>query len=169
MNQETSTDVLNYDDQVKPKLPTGLNVLTILTFVGCAFWGLITMLTPVIYKFFKGFTDKALSSGKELSAKQLAEIEKGRAAMELASQNMIPSMVIGMVGIVLCFVGALWMRKYKKDGYWIYVAGELAPVIGGLLLMGTAQFTGVSSILFGVGIPVLFVILYTMQRKYLTK
>jgi hypothetical protein len=168
MNEETLADVTNYD-QVEQKLPSGLNVLTILTFIGCAFWGLITMLTPVIYNFFKNITDKALSSGKELSAKQLADIEKGKAAMDLAVQHMIPSMVIGMVGIILCFVGALWMRKYKKDGYWIYVAGELAPIIGGFLLMGTAQFTGVMSVLFAVGIPVLFVILYTMQRKYLTK
>ena len=74
-----------------------------------------------------------------------------------------------MVGIILCFIGALWMRKFKKDGYWMYVAGELTPIIGSLLLLGTAQFTGVVSVLLGVGIPVLFVILYTTQRKYLVK
>jgi hypothetical protein len=169
MNEDTTKDLLNYDEQGKAKIPGGLNVLTILTFIGCAIFGLLTLLTPVINKFLKGIMDKAASSGQELSAKQLAEIEKGRAAMELASQNMLPLMVIGMVGIILCFVGALWMRKFKKDGYWLYVAGEIAPLLGSFLIMGTAQFSGVVSILMGIGIPVLFVILYTMQRKYLVK
>jgi membrane-associated phospholipid phosphatase len=104
-----------------------------------------------------------------LTVKQAEEMQKGRAALELATQNMIPLMAIGLAGIVLCFIGALWMRKFKKDGYWMYVAGELAPVLGSFLIMGTAQFSGVMSVVAGIGIPVIFVILYTMQRKHLTK
>ncbi len=169
MTQEITPEVSNFDETIKPKLPTGLNVLTILTFIGCIIFGILTLLTPVIYNFFKGFMDKAVNSGAELSDKQLADIEKGRAVMELQHQNMIPLMIIGMAGIILCFVGALWMRKYKKDGYWMYVAGEIAPVIGTFFLLGTAQFTGVFSVIIGIGLPVLFVVLYTMQRKYLTK
>jgi hypothetical protein len=169
MTQEITPDVLNADENIKPKLPTGLNVLTILTFIGCIIFGILTLLTPVIYKFFKGFMDKAVNSGADLSEKQLADIEKGRAAMEISHQNMIPLMIIGMVGIILCFVGALWMRKYKKDGYWIYVAGEIVPLIASFALLGTSQFTGVVSVIIGLGLPLLFVVLYTMQRKYLTK
>ncbi len=167
MNPDNTADVLNYDNNNKPKLPSGLNVLTILTFIGCAIFGLLTLLSPVINKFLLKMMDEATSSGRELSTKQLAEMEKGRAAIELAGQNMIPLMAIGMIGIILCFVGALWMRKLKKDGYWMYVAGELAPVIAGFFLLGTAQYTGVFSIVIAVGLPLLFVILYTMQRKYL--
>jgi hypothetical protein len=148
MNQENTADVLQYDENNKPKLPSGLNVLTILTFIGCAVFGLLTLLTPVINKFLSNFMDKAVNSGKELTAKQLEDIEKGRTAL-------------------LCFIGALWMRKFKKDGYWMYVSGELAPVLGSFLIMGTGQFTSIWSVIFGVGIPLLFVILYTMQRKYL--
>jgi hypothetical protein len=169
MTPETHPEGLNFDETIKPKLPTGLNVLTILTFIGCIVFGILNLLTPVIYNFFKGFMDKAVNSGAELSDKQLADIEKGRAVMELQHQNMIPLMVIGMAGIILCFVGALWMRKYKKDGYWMYVAGEIAPVIGSFFLLGTAQFTGVFSVIIGIGLPILFVVLYTMQRKHLTK
>jgi hypothetical protein len=175
MNQENTSNNLNFDPQdsanenIKPKLPSGLNVLTILTFIGCAVFGIITLLMPVLYNFMKGFMDKAVSSGNELSEKQLADIEKGRVAMELSQQNMIPLMVIGMAGIILCFVGALWMRKLKKDGYWMYVAGELAPIVAGLFILGIAQYTSIWSVIFGVGVPILFVILYTMQRKHLTK
>lgn len=167
MTQETTADILNFDENMKPKLPSGLNVLTILTFIGSAVFGLLTLLMPFLYKFLIGMMDKAVNSGKELSAKELAAMEKSRSLMELSQQNAIPLTIIGMAGIILCFVGALWMRKLKKDGYWMYVAGEIAPVLGSVFILGTAQYTGVSSILLGVGIPILFVVLYTLQRKHL--
>lgn len=169
MNEATTNDVLNYDAPVKTPLPSSLNVLTILTYIGCGILGLFTLLTPVILKFSKDMLEKATSSGQELTDKQMAEIQKGQAAMELTQIHMVPLMIIGMVGIILCFVGAMWMRKLKKDGYWVYVAGEIAPVIGGILIMGTAQYNGVSSIFLGLVIPVVFVTLYTLQRKYLVK
>lgn len=169
MTQETTPDAIILDEEGKPKIPSGLNVLTILTFIGCAVFGLLTLLMPVIYKFLLNLMDKAASSGKEFTEKELADMEKGRAAIELVTNNMVPMMIIGLVGIVLCFLGALWMRKFKKDGYWLYVAGELMPLIAGFFILGSKQYTGVSSYIFGIGIPVLFVILYTMQRKYLIK
>ncbi len=166
MTPET-TDVLNFDQNAKPKLPQGLNVLTILTFIGCAIFGLLTLLMPMIYKFMLGLMDKAASAGDELSAKEVAEMEKGRAVIELGQQNMVPLIAIGMIGIILCFVGALWMRKLKKDGYWMYVAGQVIPIAGSFFIMGTKQYTGVGSVLMAIVFPLLFVILYTMQRKHL--
>jgi uncharacterized membrane protein len=167
MNQENTADVLQYEEP--KKLPSGLNVLTILTFIGCILFGLLTLLTPMINKFFLKMMDEAAKSGKDISAKDLAEMEKGRAAIELTNQNMIPLIAIGMAGIILCFVGALWMRKLKKDGYWMYVAGELAPIVAMFFVMGTAQYTSIWSYIFGIGVPVIFVILYTLQRKHLVK
>ena len=151
----------------KTKLPSSLNVLTILTFIGCGISLLLMLLMPVINKFFLEMMNKARSSGQELSAKQLEDMEKGKAIMELSQANIVPLMIIGFIGILLCVVGAIWMRKRKMDGFWIYTGGELLPVIGNFIILGTAQFTGAMSIVFGVGIPVLFVILYAMQRKYL--
>ena len=167
MTSETTSDVLNFDENAKPKLPQGLNVLTILTFIGCALAAMFTLFMPMINKFLLRFMDKAMESGNELSAKELADIEKGRAAIELTQQNMIPLIAVGMIGIILCFIGALWMRKLKKDGYWMYVAGEIAPLVAGVFILGTGQYTNIWSVIFGVGIPVIFVILYTMQRKHL--
>ena len=169
MDEIQTKDLLEYDEQGKAKMPTGLNVLTILTFIGCGIFGLLTLLAPVIYKFSLNMMEKAKSSGQELSEKQVADMAKGKAAIELAMQNMIPTMIIGMAGIILCFVGALWMRKYKKDGYWMYVAGELAPIIASIVIVGTSQLEGFWGIAVGIVIPVTFVILYTLQRKYLTK
>ncbi len=169
MTQESTTDVLNFGENAKSKLPQGLNVLTILTFIGCAIFGLLTLLMPFINKFLLGFLDKAASKGDEISAKKLAEMEKTKAAIELSQQNMIPLISIGIIGIILCFIGALWMRKLKKDGYWMYLAGEIAPLIASFFIMGTSQYTGIMSVIIGVGVPLTFVILYTMQRKYLIR
>jgi magnesium-transporting ATPase (P-type) len=161
------TDQLNFAEGEKKKLPGGLNVLTILTYIGCGVFGLFTLFTPMILNWSLKFMDKAVSSGAELSTKDLADIEKGRAAIELSKQHMVPMMIIGIICIILCFLGALWMRKLKKDGYWLYVAGELAPIAAGLIMMGTAQYNGIGSIIMGIGIPVTFVVLYTLQRKHL--
>jgi uncharacterized membrane protein YgdD (TMEM256/DUF423 family) len=169
MNQTTSTnDSLNFDGD-PPKLSSGLNVLTILTFIGCGLGALFMLLMPVLNDFAIKAMDKAVASGQELSAKRLAEMEKARAAIELYKHNAVPLLIVGAIGVILCFVGALWMRKLKKDGYWLYVAGELAPLAGSAIIMGTGQYESIWSILFGIGIPVLFVILYTMQRKYLVR
>ena len=170
MNQETTgTDALSSNDFTQPKMSSGLNVLTILTFIGCAIGLILTLAMSAINKWLLGFMDKALESGKELSAKELADIEKGKAAIILVQDNLIPLLVIGVVGITMCFIGALWMRKLRKDGFWIYLIGEVLPVIGGLVLLGTAQYSGAMSYVIGLGIPALFIILYSMQRKYLVK
>ena len=165
----TTKDLLEYSEDGKAKLPSSLNVLTILTFIGCGCFALLTLLMPMINKFFLGMMDKARASGAEMSTKQIEDMEKGKAVIELSQANMVPLMAVGLIGITLCFFGARMMRKFKKDGYMIYVAGELLPVIGSFIILGTAQFTGVASIIMGVGLPLVFVVLYTLQRKYLVK
>jgi len=164
----TTSDFSVFDDEGKPKLPSGINVLTILTFIGSGLGLVFLLLTPVINKWLLGVMQKSQSSGAELSAKQYADIEKGKAVMELTQANMVPLMVIGIISIALCIAGALWMRKLKKDGFYIYAGGELLPIIGNFIVLGTAQYNGVFSIVMAVGLPLLFVILYFRQFKYLT-
>lgn len=166
MSNET-TDLLNFPDGPKP-LPQGINVLTILTFIGCAFSLLITAATPIFMKMGMKMMDQATSSGKDLTDAQMADITKARKLMDLTQQNMVPLIIIGLLGAGACFLGALWMRKLKKDGYWVYVAGEILPIIGSFILLGTAQYTDWKSYL-GLIIPIVFVILYTFQKKYLVK
>jgi len=162
-----TTDQLEFSEDGKAKIPSGLNILTILTFVGCGIGILFSLLTPVINKFFLGMMEKAQTSGADLTAKQLKDMEDGKAVIALTQANMVPLMAVGIIGIALCLAGAIMMRKLKKDGYWIYVGGELMPVIGNFIILGTAQFTGVTSMIIGVGLPLLFVVLYTLQRKHL--
>ncbi len=165
----TAPTTVEFTEDGKPILPAGINTLTILTFIGSGLSLVFVVLTPFVNKLFLGFMDKASSSGTELTAKQLADMEKGKAVMELTQSNMIPLMAIGLVSIALCVVGAIWMRKLKKDGLWIYMGGELLPVVGNFILLGTDQFTGALSVVMAVALPLLFIALYTRQIKYLIK
>ena len=119
----------------------------------------------------KNKTDRVFKAlvidGEELTAKQIEDMEKGKAVLELTSANMIPLMAIGLVSVALCVLGAMWMRKLKKDGFWIYTGGQLLPVVGNFILLGTDQFTGVSSVLMAVALPLVFIVLYFRQMKYL--
>ena len=164
--ETTAPDRLEMNEFERPVLPKSLNILTILTFIGCSILLLFSLATPAILKFTKNMMDKANTA--ELSPKEVAEMEKGRVAIQLAEQYMVPLMITGVVGILLCFVGALMMRKLKKDGYWLYLAGQVVPYIASIALMGTAQFAGPSSFVFPV-ITLIFIVLYTMQRKYLVR
>lgn len=168
MNQGNDADNLDTDNYEKAKLPQGLNVLTILTFIGCGLVGLFALCAPVVNDYFLKYLNDQLASGKDFTANQLAKLEKGKEAIELAQQHMIPLMTVGLIGVALCLVGALWMRKLRKDGFWLYVAGELTPMISIAFIMGFDYYKSVGNII-GAAIPVVFVVLYSFQRKYLTK
>lgn len=162
-----SSPIISNNPNDKPTLPSTLNVLTILTFIGSGIGGIFVLLTPVINKFFLGFMDKAQSSGRELTAKELGDIEKAKNLMQLSQANLVPLMAVGLVSIGLCLAGAIMMRKLKKDGFWVYTGGELLPIFSSFIILGMAQYTGVMAVVFGVALPVIFVVLYAMQRKYL--
>jgi hypothetical protein len=164
MTQDNAQDFLNYDDSGKPVIPSGLNILTILTFIGCSLGLLFNLATPWLLNVGKEALQKKQNSGSGLTPKEMEGLE----GILKSEANMFPLIAISIVGIILCFVGALWMRKLKKDGYWLYVAGQVVPIIGGLILMGMSQFNDWKGYV-GLCVPLLFILLYTMQRKYLVR
>ncbi len=167
MTPETTPDVLSFDETVKPKLPTGLNVLTILTFIGCA-WELYSN----VKNFFGG--RKALEE-MEKAQEKLAEAPAwarklaGPEVQEMMLQslnNKVPLLIIGLIAVTLCFYGALQMRKLKKEGYILWLVGEILPFIGSAIFIPALFNT--MFIYFSI-FPLLFIVLYTLQRKHLTK
>jgi hypothetical protein len=149
-------------------LPGMLNTLTILTFIGC---GLAYIST--IYSFF--------TSGNY--EKQMAELEEAQEKLgdnEMANNMMQGSiemlektheyryilLLSGILFTTLCLVGALQMRKLKKSGYPLYVIGEITPVILTAALLGFSLVGGITMAVSGI-VAIVFVILYSTQRKYL--
>jgi hypothetical protein len=58
------------------------------------------------------------------------------------------------------------MRQLKKQGFLYYTIGELLPFLTQFLFIGAFAFSGFA-MYFGSAIALLFIFLYTMQRKHL--
>ena len=167
MTQDNTADTLNYDEHNKPKLPTGLNVLTILTFIGCA-WELYSN-TKNFLGGKKALEEFEKAQDKLAQAPAWARKFAGPEVHDMmlkALDNRVPILIIGMVGTILCFYGALQMRKWKKEGYLLWLVGEVLPVIGTIIFL--PEFFSTIFVWFLI-FPVIFILLYTMQRKHLTK
>ncbi|HMK05580.1 MAG TPA: hypothetical protein VK489_15370 [Ferruginibacter sp.] len=170
MNQENA-DVLNYDNHNKPKLPSGLNVLTILTFIGC-----VLQLLGAFWNFFnakKSYDemDKVIEQMNSDSMPAWARSMMGspehfREMITKSYENRIPIVLLALIAVALCFFGALQMRKLKKQGFTFYTIGELLPFLSQVLFIGAFSMTGFVFYFF-VCISILFIFMYAMQRKHL--
>ena len=172
MNEQiTGNDLLNEPDALKPKLPGGLNVLTILTFIGCAIgllgslWGYFTAKTT--YEDRNKVLEQMNSDKMPGWAKSMmGDPENFERMVTRGYENRLPILLLSLVAVALCFWGALQMRKLKKQGYLLYVVGELMPFLIQIIFIGAFVLTGVGALV-GVGIALLFILLYTTQRKHL--
>lgn len=161
-----STDLF---DQQQPKgLPGMLNVLTILTFIGCG----IAYISSMISFFSASNYEKDMAEMEELQD-NMGDNELGNSVMQGAVDMMQKSydyryiiLLSGLLFTTLCLIGALQMRKLKKSGYTLYVIGEIAPIVIMGALIGFS-FVGGLTIIMSLVFAVVFVILYTTQRKYL--
>lgn len=164
-NPNQTSDLLEHH---RPKkLPGMLNVLTILTFIGCgigflsAGYGFISSTSSQIEQMQEQREQLGDQAG---FMKKFFDDSFDMAQVSFEHKNLI--LGINLLGIVLCLIGAIQMRKLKRSGFFIYLIGELAPVfvLGGLL-------TAITNInfMFAVFFSFLFVILYATQLKYLDK
>ena len=163
---DTNSNVLEFAEGGKPVLPSGLNVLTILTFIGCglgfigAFWTY-----SQAEKSYKNLVD---AQSKMSEAPAWAKSMMGPDMLEISRKSMenkLPIMLLTIVGVALCLYGALEMRKLKKQGFILWLVGEVLPVVGGILFIGAGMFKGFA--LIGIAFPIIFILLYAVQRKYL--
>ena len=145
-NFNQAKDALNLEDKDMKKLPQMLNILTILTYIGCGL-GLLGILL--------GFLGVGLLSS--FAPKSTQGVDVASAVSKYATI----SLVLSLVGIALCFFGAIKMRNLQKVGFYIYIAGQLVPIIF------TFATAGVSFGVIGVIIPLVFIILYATQLKFL--
>ena len=166
---EASNQTNDVLDQHRPKvLPGMLNVLTILTFIGCGLayissvWGYVQNNDP----------DKQLQKLNEAREKVgdsgfgAKMIESSIDMVQKSYENRYLLLISSLVFTTFCLIGALQMRKFKKSGYYYYLVGELAPIVLMAGLFGSSFF-GAISLLFAAVISVVFVILYSTQLKHL--
>ncbi len=163
INQPTNTE--NFLEE-PGKLPSMLNVLTILTII----WNCITLLLSIFgyVRAPANYDNMVQNQDKMDQAPAFLRNMMGPdpvGAARRALENRLPLMLLSIVGAALCLYAAIQMRKQKKIGFSIYIIGDLVP-FASIIFIGAAGITSFSAIL-GISILVLFIILYATQLKYL--
>lgn len=171
MTTDTTSDNVSFNESFKPKLPGSLNVLTILTFIGCAIqflgalWSFFTAKRN--YDGLDKLTEQVNSENMPGWVKSLmGDPENMIKTITKSYENQIPILLLSLAATALCFYGALQMRKLKKQGFPLYVIGELLPFLTQFLFIGAFSLTGFVMYFF-IAIALLFILLYFFQRKHL--
>jgi hypothetical protein len=154
----------------KPTLPSGLNILTILTFIGSGLGLLSSLYNMMNAKKGLEQMEDAINSPNYESMPALAKKFLSPEALEVARksyENRVPITLISLIGIALCVYGAIQMRKRKMQGYYLYLIGEIIPLISTVVFIGIGALSGFMGIIV-ICFTLLFVLLYTAQRKHLT-
>jgi len=164
-------DSLTANEFEKQPLPTGLNVLTILTIIGCVLGLVFSVIGFVSSKSSYDKKEQVLEQMKSAETPKflksmMGDPENFEKTVIKSYENRIPILLLGVVSVTLCFVGAMQMRKRKKQGYLLYVIGELLPFVTLAFFIGFFALSGMTFILTAV-ITVVFILLYTMQKKHL--
>ena len=150
------------------KLPGTLNVVSILTFIGC---GIFFCLSLWGFLGAQGLYDSAVANQEKMAnapawARSLQgpdPIGTARASLD----NKVPIFLLAVVGYFLCLYGAIMMRRLKKTGFTLYCVGEVLPLLSAWLFVPAtlAGFRIFISLFF----IALFIILYASQLKYMKK
>lgn len=138
--------------------PAFLKVLCILTWVGSGI-GLISGLLAII----------------GASASESALRGLGDANLNGAMENMEMIQYAGLACTVLCIIGSVMMWQLKKAGFFIYVIGEVAPLVLSFVLLGSlasasGPVTGgiaAAAGIIGAIFPAAFVIMYGLNLKHM--
>lgn len=166
-----TNDSLTVNEYEQTPLPTGLNVLTILTIIGCVIGLGFSILGFVNAKSSYDKKEQVLEQMKSADTPKFLKSMMGDPAnfeqtVIKGYENRIPILILSLVALALCFVGAMQMRKRKKQGYLLYVIGELIPFVTMAFFIGFFALSGFTFI-FSLVIAAVFILLYTMQKKHL--
>jgi hypothetical protein len=156
-------DYLQHSFEVKPAVPNGINVLSILSFIGSGFQVLGGIAAYLIIPFSAKSVPETRGLEKAREMKPFSGFLRWSADATLKQyEYRMPILIVTMITALVCIYGVLQMRKLKKSGFTVYSIGELA------LPLFTAVLIDVWSAIFGFVIAILFIILFWVQRKHLT-
>jgi hypothetical protein len=153
-------------ETTEPKMGS-IKTLTVLTFIGSGIFiclsllGFINADKQVANLEAMRDNDKVPAFFKSMASPEAIENARIMAA------NKFPVLIISLISLILCIIGAMQMRKLKKQGYFLWLIGEILPYIGMAIFVNINSFTSGIGQIIGICVTLLFVILYTTQRKYL--
>jgi len=156
------------NDPESRMLPDSLNTLTILTFIGCGFTLLLGLWQFANAREGYDRLEKLQESGDMDKIPSFMKSFAGPEALEMARkmyENKVPLLITGLVSVALCVYGAVQMRALLKQGYYVWLLGEILPLVSGVIFLGSVSVTGIY--IFGPLFTALFILLYSMQLKHL--
>lgn len=162
-------DQIDVSDFQSRQLPSGLNVLTILSFIGCAL-----QLLGGIWQFYtakKSFDEKdamlAKLNSPEMPAyarKMIGDPQVYISTITKSYENRIPIFIISIVAAALCFYGVVLMRKLNKQGFLFYTIGELLPFVSMFFFIGAGAMAGIGFFI-AAFLAGLFILMYALNLK----
>jgi uncharacterized membrane protein len=132
-----------------------INVVTTLSIIG----SILGLLGSFFFLFLPKFIEMMENLG---GAQDPAAMDQ----LQQMADNAMPLFAVSLVCSILCLVGAIMMRKFKKQGLPIYLVGEWLPVIAQPIILGTIGNIG--GVIFGAAICAVFSFLHIKNRKYYT-
>jgi hypothetical protein len=158
------------DQQPQAKnMNASINVLTILTFIGCVF----AFISAIFSLYSSGKSMERIPLMQE-QAYQLSETSETAAEIMMQSidairkqyENRYLLLIVNLFATGLCVFGALEMRKMRKNGFYLWLTGELLPILITVAIIGFNLMGGIvlgASLLFA-GV---FIVLYGLQVKHM--
>lgn len=161
MEEETNVTTSEQAPQevTKAKRPTFLTVLCILSYIGVG----LAVITSLVALTAGKAGSMFMNAAKDMEGMEAPGMETASKGLQYASSVS----AISLISALVVLVGVIMMWKLKKTGYYIYIVGEIAPVIASFLLIGMSGFFGGFMAMIGLIFPVLFIILYGLNVKHM--
>ncbi len=157
-------DYLQAPPELKPSVPQGINVLSILSFIGSGFQAIGAAISYFIIPYSVQSLPDTRKLERSAEMKPLSSFFKWSADATLKQyEHRLSILLVSLLAAAICVFGVLQMRKLKKQGFTVYSLGEL------MLPFFTAVVIDIWSSLFGFFIATIFIILFAVQRKHLTQ
>jgi hypothetical protein len=159
---------LDHQPQAKTMTAT-INVLSILTFIGCG----IAFISAIWSLYSSGKSMEQIAIMQE-QVDQMGETSETAANIMLQSIDMVKKqydnryllLIVNLLSTGLCLFGAIEMRKMRKNGFYLWLTGELLPILITVAIIGFNLMGGIvlgASLLFA-GV---FIVLYGLQVKHM--
>jgi pheromone shutdown protein TraB len=160
--EEKQAENVEQQQPATKERPTFLTVLCILSFIGV---GLVVISNLVA--LIGGGVSKAIMESSEEVMQAMEAVEEVPVVGESVSKIVSSASTIAAINIIaalVVLVGVFMMWSLKKTGYYIYIVGEIAPVIALIVLGG---LLGGFMAIFSSFIAILFIILYGLNVKHM--
>ena len=162
MDELLNDELLDSGTEVQRKRPVFLLVLCILTFVGAG----LGLLGAVFSVFTMSQTEQLYSQMNTIGTDIGIDFSESYKWTKISNYT-------NLLGNALCLAGALFMFKLKKLGFYIYIPGQILPIIGAYLAMNS-MFTGglfagigIVSVVISAMIAIAFIVMYGLNLKHM--